>query len=106
MRSTVGDTLPASIRRALRKLGEDISIARRKRSLTAAMVAERAGVSRSTYLKVERGNPAVAMGTYAMVLFVLGLDGRLGEMADPASDDQGLALDSHRLPKRVRLPKA
>ena len=106
MRSTVQDSLPATLRRTLGKLGDDISVARRKRSLTAAMVAERAGVSRSTYLKVERGDPSVAMGTYAMVLFVLGLDGPLGRLADPALDDQGLVLDAQRLPRRVRVPKA
>ena len=106
MRSAVADSLPSSLRRTLRKLGEDVSVARRKRSLTAAMVAERVGVSRSTYLKVERGDPSVAMGTYAMTLFVLGLDGSLDRLADPAEDDQGLVLDARRLPRRVRLPKA
>lgn len=35
------------------------------------MVAERAGISRSTLWKVENGNPSVAVGIYAAVLHAL-----------------------------------
>jgi len=105
MKSTVADTLPPRARSALGKLGADIALARRKRSLTTLMMAERLGVAKSTYLKIEKGDPTVAMGAYAMALFVLGLDSALGEIADPRHDDQGLLLDDERLPKRVRTRK-
>src|SRR5262245_23027337 len=72
MRSTVVDTLPPKVKRALSKLGADIRLARRKRSVTTMMMAERLGVAKSTYLKIENGNPPVAMGAYAIELFVLG----------------------------------
>ncbi len=106
MRSTVVDTLPPKVKRALAKLGADIALARKKRSLTTVMMAERLGVAKSTYLKIEKGEPTVAMGTYAMTFFVLGFDGALGEIVDPRRDDQGLLLDAERLPKRVRMRKA
>src|SRR5262249_25033271 len=93
------------VKRALSKLGADIRLARRKRSVTTMMMAERLGVAKSTYLKIEKGNPTVAMGAYAMALFVLGFDAALGEIADPGRDDQGLLLDAARLPKRVRVRK-
>lgn len=105
MRSTMVDTLPAGIRRALGKLGGDIAIARKKRSLTTAMMAERLGVARGTYLRVEKGDPTVAMGTYAMALFVLGIDRGIGDLVDPRNDEQGLLLDAAQLPKRVRVRK-
>lgn len=105
MRSTVADTLPPRVRRALAKLGADIAVARKKRRLTTMMMAERLGVAKSTYLKVEKGDPSVAMGTYAMTLFVLGLAEVLGEILDASRDDQGLLLDAERLPKRVRPRK-
>jgi DNA-binding XRE family transcriptional regulator len=105
MRSTVVDTLPPKVKRSLGKLGADIGLARRKRSLTVLMMAERLGVAKSTYLKVEKGDPTVAMAAYAMALFVLGFDAALGEIADPRNDDQGLLLDAQRLPKRVRPRK-
>ena len=56
----------------LKELGEQIKLARLRRDLSAELVAERAGVSRSTVWKVESGSPAVAMGIYAAVLHALG----------------------------------
>ena len=105
MRSTVVDTLPSKLKRSLGKLGDDIAAARKKRSLTALMMAERVGVAKSTYLKIERGDPTVAMGAYAMALYALGLDKALGEIVDARQDDQGLMFDAERLPKRVRVKK-
>jgi DNA-binding XRE family transcriptional regulator len=105
MRSTVTDTLPPKVKRALGKLGADIALARRKRQLTTVMMAERVGVAKSTYLKVEKGDPTVAMGAYAMALFVLGFDGAIGDLVDTGRDDQGLLLDAERVPKRVRVPR-
>ena len=97
--------MPARVRRSLARFGVDIATARKKRSLTAAMMAERLGVSRSTYLRVERGDPSVAMGAYAMALFVLGLGDALFDSIDPGRDEQGLLLDAERLPQRVRVKK-
>ncbi len=105
MRSTISDTLPPKVKRALAKLGIDISLARRKRSLTAMMMAERLGIAKSTYLKIEKGDPTVSMGAYAMAFFALGFDEALGEIIDTRRDDQGLLLDAERLPKRVRARK-
>lgn len=103
MHSAVFDSLSSAIRRSLVKLGADISMARRKRSLTVAMMAERVGVSKGTYLRAERGDPTVAMGTYAMALFALGLGPAFADVAAPGADEVGLMLDEERLPKRVRV---
>lgn len=106
MKSTVAETLPMRVRRSLAKLGADIALARRKRSLTVQMMAERLGVAKSTYLKLEKGDPSVALGTYAMAFFVLGFDEVLGDVLDARRDEQGLLLDQQRIPKRVRPPRA
>ena len=63
---------------------------------------ERIGVAKQTYQRVERGDPTVAMGIYAMVIFVLGLGDKPFDIADPGRDEQGLLLDADRTPKRVR----
>lgn len=97
--------LPTRLRQAISKFGADIAIARRKRSLTVGMMAERIGVHKNTYLKIEKGDPTVAFGIYAMALFVLGLADALSALADPGRDDTGLLLDGDRLPKRIRAPK-
>ena len=106
MRSAITDILPPKVRRSLVKLGVHIATARKKRNLTTVMMAERLGVAKSTYLRVEKGDPTVSMGVYAMVLFVLGFGDTLGEIVDPRRDDQGLLLDVERLPKRVRVKKS
>jgi hypothetical protein len=62
-------------------------------------------VARATYLKVEKGDPTVSMGVYAMALFVLGFPEALADLADVRRDDTGLLLDTERLPKRVRIKK-
>ena len=97
------DTItPLPVRRALRKLGQDIRDARRRRRIPVGIMAERASISRTTLHKVETGDPGVSMGIYARVLFVLGLTERLADLVDVRSDDLGLGLDEERLPERIR----
>ena len=55
----------------LRQMGEQIRLARLRRKLSTKLVAERAGITRATLLKVEKGSPSVAMGIYASVLHAL-----------------------------------
>ena len=106
MRSPLHDLLPPAVRSSLMKFGQDLATARRKRHLTIAMMAERMGVAPNTYRRVEKGDPTVALGAFAMALFVLGLGGALGELADARRDEMGLQLDEERLPKRVRIKKS
>lgn len=96
------DVLPPRVRRGLIKLGRDLRDARRKRRLTVAMMVERVGVSKATYLKVEKGDPSVSMGVYAMTLFTLGFSDALADIADARSDTAGMLMDRNRLPQRVR----
>jgi transcriptional regulator with XRE-family HTH domain len=98
-------TLPIPVRRALRKLGEDIRDARRRRRIPVAIMAERASVSRTTLNKVEKGEPGVSIGTYAAVLFTLGLVDRLAGLAAASTDVVGLELEEERLPQRIRRPR-
>jgi transcriptional regulator with XRE-family HTH domain len=93
------------VKRNLAKLGQDLCDARRRRRIPTSLMAARVGISRSTLLKAERGDPAVSMGVYATILFVLGLNERIAELADPRHDDVGLALEEERLPQRIRLKK-
>jgi DNA-binding XRE family transcriptional regulator len=105
MRSNVHHRLPATVARSLAKFGRDISVARRKRQLTQAMMAERVGVAAATYVRIERGDLSVGIAAYAMALFALGLGTPLGDLVDASRDEQALLLDVERLPKRVRTRK-
>jgi hypothetical protein len=90
------------VRRALRKLGHDIRDAHRRRRIPAAIAAERASISRTTLVMIEKGDPGVAMGLYATVLFVMGMADRIGDLANPRNDSVGLQLEEERLPQRIR----
>lgn len=88
----------------LKTMGEQIKLARLRRDLSTELVAERAGISRSSLWKVESGNPAVAMGIYAAVLHALGnMD---SELLMIAKDDQfGRQLQDINLLTRKRASK-
>jgi transcriptional regulator with XRE-family HTH domain len=87
--------------RAVRKLGSDIRNARRRRRISTIVMAKRAGISRPTLRKVEEGDPAVSLGIYANVLYVLGLEEGLAQLADAANDRLGIELQDEELPERI-----
>ena len=99
-------SFPLPVARALRKLGRDLALARRKRGLSTLDMAGRLFVSRDTLWRLERGDPTVSMGTLATAVFVLHLHERLASLAAPEKDTLGLALDEQRLPQRIRRPRA
>ena len=74
----------------LTALGENIQLARLRRKFTAAQVADRAGMGRKTLYNIEMGSPSVSMGNYLQVLFVLGLQNDLINIA--ANDPLGRKL--------------
>ena len=95
--------LHPAVTRLLRELGENIRLARLRRGLSMEVVAERAGMSRATLRAVERGEPAVSLGSYANVLHGLGLHEDLALLA--RDDELGRKLQDAKLPRRRRAPK-
>ncbi len=87
----------------LEETGENIKLARLRRRLQTGQVAERAGISRATLWLVEKGSPRVALGIYAQVLFVLGLEKDLLKIA--ADDSLGRKLQDADILVRKRAPK-
>ena len=55
-------------------IGENIKLARKRRKLTTEQVSERAGINRTTLYRIEKGDPAVAIGSYFNVFRVLNLE--------------------------------
>src|SRR5271154_5656801 len=97
--------LPIPAARVLRRLGNDIRDARRRRRIPAAILAERASISRTTLNKIEDGDDGVYIGNYAAVLFALGLIDRLADLADATHDKTGRELEEEQLPERIRLSR-
>lgn len=96
--------LPIPAIKALRKIGQDINDARRRRRISIALMAQRASVSRATIGKIEKGDPTTSIGGYASVLFVLGMIDRLSDLVDGVHDSVGRRLEDKKLPQRIRAP--
>jgi len=96
-------TLLPRLTKILEEFGKDIKLARLRRKLNAEQVAERAGISRSTLWQIEKGLPNVSMGYYAQVLFVLGLEKNLSNIA--ADDVLGRKLQDAEILVKKRAPK-
>ncbi|WP_415833716.1 helix-turn-helix domain-containing protein [Kerstersia similis] len=87
----------------LSALGERLRLARKRRKLSNAIVAQRAGISRTTLYKVEAGDPGATLGSYVRVLAVLGLEGDLNQLG--ADDKVGRKLQDLALePTSKRRP--
>lgn len=94
--------IPLPVERAIRKLGSDISLARRRRSISQVSLAERMGVSLSTVRRMEKGDVRVPIHFFARALHVFGEIKALERLLDTSKDDIGLTLMDEQLPKRVR----
>lgn len=94
--------LPVPTARALKKLGSDLALARRRRHLTQASMAERIQTSVATLRRMEHGDERIPIGTIAQALFVLGELDKVNRLLDTATDDIGLTLMNQRLPQRIR----
>jgi len=92
-----------SVLRILTEIGTNIKLARLRRRLTSFQVAERAGINRVTLWHIEKGSPKVSMGTYAQVLFVLGLEKDLLKIAN--DDTLGRKLQDAKILVKKRAPK-
>lgn len=100
--ATDRSTLPPEVHQVLARLGADLNATRRRRRLPLAHIAARAGTTRQTISRLERGDARVAIGTWAMVLLELRLLDRLTELAAPGNDLHARFLEGQQLPLRVR----
>jgi transcriptional regulator with XRE-family HTH domain len=102
MKTKKSTRLP-KIEKILVEAGQHIKLARLRRKLGVQQVAERANISRMTLFHIEKGKPSVAMGAYAQVLFVLGLENDLLKLA--GEDPLGKRLQDANLLVKERAPK-
>ena len=89
--------------RILSELGENIKLARLRRKLSSVQVAERANISRPTVVAIEKGSPTVSIGSYLLVLQVLGMEKDIRLVAK--DDELGRKLQDAKISVPRRAPK-
>ena len=92
---------PAAVSRSLRRMGEDLSTWRKLRQLTVEEVADRAGVGRSTVLRLESGQGS-SLENVLRIARALGIMDSLAAALDPYATDVGRLRADETLPERVR----
>ena len=95
---------PIAVANGQRRIGEELATWRRLRRLTASQVADRAGVSRHTVMRLENGEGA-SMESVLRVARALGVLDSLVAALDPYATDEGRLRSEEALPERVRPPK-
>jgi len=96
---------PAAVANGLRRIGEHLATWRKLRQLTAAQVADRAGISRHTVMRLENGE-GTSMENVLRVARALGVLDVLVAALDPYATDIGRLRSEEALPERVRPPRS
>ena len=99
----MGTKLPRKLEEKMKVVGEQIKLARLRRDLSLAQVAERATCSPLTVSRIEKGSPTVAIGIYLRVLYALQLDDDILLLAK--DDELGRQLQDMALTTRQRASK-
>lgn len=102
-KTTMGNKLPRKLEQKMQTVGEQIKLARLRRNLSVAQVAERATCSPLTVSRIEKGVPTVAIGIYLRVLYALQLDDDILLLAQ--NNEMGRALQDLALKHRKRASK-
>lgn len=85
-RSDALESLPPAAASSLRRLGEDLALARKRRKQSLRDWAVRLNVSVPTLVKMEKGDPGVSAGVYATALWMIRRHEALAGLADPQHD--------------------
>ena len=99
-------TLPPAASDALRRLGENLAVARVRRKESQRAWAQRLGVSVPTLIRLEQGDPGVSAGIIATALWMMGRSDALPQLADPALDRGALEMDVREALKRRAVRSA
>ncbi|WP_374409620.1 helix-turn-helix domain-containing protein [Hydrogenophaga sp.] len=96
------NSLFPSHERALKRLGANMSMARRRRRWSQRAMAEQIGASVSTVRRLENGEPGVALQHLIAALVAFGMCDRLNALLDTRQDTVGLLMQDAALPERIR----
>lgn len=81
---------PQTVLRQIEQLAQNITIARKRRGESQAQWAKKLGVSQPTMVRIERGDPSVAMASYVMCLWLINPAAGLADLIAPVNDHAAL----------------
>lgn len=103
IQTTKPSDYPQAVIQQIERLAQNIVIARKRRKETQAQWAKRLGVSQPTMARIERGDPAVAMATYVMCMWLINPSAALSDLIAPSQDT--MALEHEVARAQARRPK-
>jgi transcriptional regulator with XRE-family HTH domain len=102
---TSNKKVPPAIRRGLNRWAENLVDWRRLSGLTQTQLADRAGISRRTLIRLEQGDGGVSLENLMRVLRALGVFDLLTKALDPYESDIGRLRSDEKLRERIRPTK-
>jgi transcriptional regulator with XRE-family HTH domain len=97
-------TLPLPIARSLKRLGANISKARRRRELDQATCAAMMGVSLASLKRLEAGSPGIGLHAFVRAMLAFQRLDDFDQLLEVPNDKIGLIHQDDNLPERVRKP--
>ena len=85
----------------LKEIGGNVRTARLRRNIKIKDLANRIHVDERTISRMENGDPSISLKNLIAVLYVFGLENTLSQIASPAEDTEGIALDKLNNRKRA-----
>lgn len=91
---------PQAVIKQIELLAQNIVTARKRRHETQAQWAKKLGVSQPTMVRIERGDPAVAMASYVMCMWLINQASGLADLIAPQNDLASLEREIARVHSR------
>jgi len=101
-RNTLFTAIPYPVEQAIKKVGNNLRIARLRRKQTIEEVAEKIGTGARAIRAAESGKASTGVAVYAALLWAYDLLQPFGDLADPHTDEKGLALSGNGKAVRAR----
>ena len=101
-RSQLTEAPPYAVEETIKKLGANLRTARLRRNITLADMAAKLGVSRYVVADAEKGKVTTNVAVYVGMLWAMNLLNHMELVADPAHDEEGLALSVFDERERAR----
>ena len=91
---------PQAVIQQIELLAQNIVMARKRRNETQAQWAKKLGVSQPTMARIERGDPAVAMASYVMCMWLVNQAAGLANLIAPQNDHASLEREVTKVRSR------